>query len=130
MNINSVLPLAGKAQDAGSSSKSSNATAPSNELNANSFMTLLTAQLQAQDPLNPLDPKDMMNELVSLNTLQELIRIREDLEGGTGSGSGSSNSGASGATVRAQSNFVAPSTSYHDAVMQSRIFPAQSPASN
>src|SRR5882757_8221542 len=53
---------------------------PSSELTANSFITLLTTQLQAQDPLNPLDPNQMVNELTSMNTLQETIQIREDLD--------------------------------------------------
>lgn len=52
---------------------------PSSELNANSFITLLTAQLQAQDPFNPIDPTQMVNQLTQINSLQELIQIRTDL---------------------------------------------------
>src|SRR5712692_1627220 len=52
---------------------------PSNELNANSFITLLTAQLQSQDPFNPIDPTQMVNQLTQINSLQELIQIRSDL---------------------------------------------------
>src|SRR5271157_735980 len=63
----------------GSSSGSSTTSSPS-ELNANSFITLLTAQLQAQDPLNPMDPNQMMGELVSLNSLQQLMAIKQDLD--------------------------------------------------
>ena len=53
---------------------------PSSELTANSFITLLTTQLQAQDPLNPLDPNQMVNELTTMNTLQQIMQIREDLD--------------------------------------------------
>lgn len=67
-------------QTAASSASSTSQQAPSNELTANSFITLLTAQLQAQDPLNPLDPNQMVNELTSMNTLQQIIQIREDLD--------------------------------------------------
>jgi len=52
---------------------------PSNELNANSFITLLTAQLRSQDPFNPIDPTQMVNQLAQINSLQELIQIRTDL---------------------------------------------------
>lgn len=88
---------------------------PSNTLGPNSFITLLTAQLQAQDPLSPMDPDQMVNELTSINTLQQLVQIRSDMDtlvsaaqngqngggagsgsGGAGSGSGAGNGGASG----------------------------------
>jgi len=128
MNVQSTLPIASHAQDSSTkgttgSSKGSNSTTPNNQLDANSFITLLTAQLQAQDPLNPMDPQDMMNELVSLNTLQELIRIRQDIEGTASSGTGTTGSSKS-------DSVKAPSPSNHDVVVQSRVFPAQSPASN
>jgi hypothetical protein len=50
------------------------------ELGPDAFITLLTAQLQAQDPLNPMDPNQMVTELTSMNTLQETIQIRQDLD--------------------------------------------------
>lgn len=133
MNIQSFFPVA-RAQDAsstGSTGQGSSSSGTNNELDANSFITLLTAQLQAQDPLNPMDPKDMMNELVSLNTLQELIRIRQDLEGVSGTSTGTTGNGLrTGAVVPAQNHQSVPNASYHDAVIQNRIFPAQTPASN
>jgi len=87
------------------SSNSSNSTnAPSTGsldegLDPNSFITLLTAQLKAQDPLDPMDPDQMVSELTSMNTLQQTIQMRQDLDsllsaaspsGSTPSGSGSS----------------------------------------
>jgi flagellar basal-body rod modification protein FlgD len=53
---------------------------PSNQLDANSFIVLLMAQLKSQDPTNPMNPTDMMNQLTTMNSLQELISIRQDLE--------------------------------------------------
>ncbi len=80
------------------SSSSSTQNTPSNTLGPNSFITLLTAQLQAQDPLSPMDPDQMVNELTSINTLQQIVQIRTDMDtlvssiqpgqGGSGSGSG------------------------------------------
>src|SRR6202171_6860712 len=65
----------------GTSGTSSSAHAQSlSELGPNAFITRLTSQLQAQDPLNPMDPNQMVNELTSMNTLQETIQIRQDMD--------------------------------------------------
>ena len=74
----------------------SSTTSSNNQLDGNSFITLLTAQLQAQDPFNPVDPTTFMNELVQFNSLQQLIDINTQLSALTGPGaSGSSGSGTS-----------------------------------
>jgi flagellar basal-body rod modification protein FlgD len=39
------------------------------------FMTLLIAQLQAQDPLSPMDPSELMAQLSSLQSVAELQTI-------------------------------------------------------
>ena len=121
----------------------------SNQLNANSFITLLTAQLQAQDPLNPMDPDQMMGELISLNSLQELINIQQDLSGtgggaATGGTTGAANGNATGIPAlgaaqaptqtspqtSGQASLSGPSPSYHDVVVQRNLYPAQAPASS
>jgi flagellar basal-body rod modification protein FlgD len=76
-------PMVGAAQasDAGTPSNPTSPTTPGiNELGPDAFITLLTAQLQAQDPLNPMDPNQMVTELTSMNTLQETIQIRQDMD--------------------------------------------------
>ena len=65
---------------ASSGGASGSGNTPNNQLDGNSFITLLTAQLQAQDPLNPLDPNQMVSELTQMNTLQQIIQIREDMD--------------------------------------------------
>jgi flagellar basal-body rod modification protein FlgD len=45
----------------------------------NLFIALLTAQLQAQDPLNPMSPQDMVNQLTQVSSLQQLISINQTL---------------------------------------------------
>jgi flagellar basal-body rod modification protein FlgD len=95
------------------SSSSSNSSA-SNQLDANSFITLLTTQLQAQDPLNPLDPNQMVDELTNMNSFEQLLQIRQDLDTlvgaaqGTGSTapSGGSSSNATGATPAANASQI------------------------
>lgn len=39
------------------------------------FMTLLVAQLKAQDPLKPMDPSEFMSQLAQLQSLAELQSI-------------------------------------------------------
>jgi flagellar basal-body rod modification protein FlgD len=137
MNIQGVvstnLPARAAATSATTTTSSStnSPSAPSNVLNANSFITLLTAQLQAQDPLDPMDPDQMVNELVSMNSLQELIGIKQDLDnlGGATPARGTTPTRAASTSLPAQGQVAAPSPSYHDAIIQQKLFPAQPPAS-
>jgi flagellar hook assembly protein FlgD len=62
-----------------SGSSSTSSTDSSNELTGNDFITLLAAQLQAQDPLNPIDPTTFVTQLVQFNQLQQLIDINQTL---------------------------------------------------
>jgi len=48
--------------------------------NMNSFLTLLTAQLQHQDPLNPTDTSQFTNQLVLFAQVQQQIDINQNLE--------------------------------------------------
>lgn len=41
------------------------------------FLTLLMTQLKTQDPLSPMDPKEMVSQLVQFNTLGQIMQIRE-----------------------------------------------------
>lgn len=87
-----------------SSASSSTQSTPSNTLGPDSFITLLTAQLQAQDPLSPMDPDQMVSELTSINTLEQITQVRADMDtlvgalpaGQSGSGSGSGSNSGSG----------------------------------
>ena len=74
--VNHLTPPADTQLNSSSSSSSNS----SNTLNPNSFITLLTAQLQAQDPLNPMDPSQMVDQLTEVNSLQQLIQIQSDLQ--------------------------------------------------
>ena len=44
------------------------------------FMKLLLAQLQYQDPLQPMDDTDFIAQLAQLNTLQELEKLNQSFE--------------------------------------------------
>jgi flagellar hook assembly protein FlgD len=136
--------LFGATQPTGSSSAGSSSGSNS-VLGTNSFITLLAAQLQSQDPTSPMDPGQMMSELVSMNTLQTLTNIQQILQvatgvnpaqtssTGSGSGSGTGSSGAS-ANVMPSAQAVAvrmvsgPSAANHDAIFQSKLNPTSGPA--
>jgi flagellar basal-body rod modification protein FlgD len=48
--------------------------------NFNSFLTLLTSQLQNQDPLSPLDSNEFVNQLVSFSGVEQQIKASSQLE--------------------------------------------------
>ncbi|GIU66222.1 flagellar hook assembly protein FlgD [Candidatus Phycosocius spiralis] len=45
--------------------------------NFETFLTLLTAQLQNQDPLSPLDTKDFTNQLVQFSGVEQQLKTNE-----------------------------------------------------
>jgi flagellar basal-body rod modification protein FlgD len=74
MNVNQP------SQAVNSNSVASPGTTPGNELTGDSFMTLLVAQLKAQDPTNPMDPTQFVAQLVQFNTLQQIIQMNQTLQ--------------------------------------------------
>ena len=45
------------------------------------FLKLLVAQLKTQDPTSPMDPTQMVGQMLSMNQLNELIQIRQLIQG-------------------------------------------------
>nr|HQT26782.1 flagellar hook capping FlgD N-terminal domain-containing protein [Burkholderiales bacterium] len=68
----------------------SSISGPSNTLTAdmNTFLKLFVTELQNQDPTANTDPNAYINQLVGINSLEQLISINQDLAplstGGTG----------------------------------------------
>jgi len=59
-----------------SAAQSAGLTTPEQSLSGTSdFMTLLVAQLQAQDPMSPMDPSEFMSQLAQLQSVSELQTI-------------------------------------------------------
>ncbi len=48
--------------------------------NFDMFLTLLTEQMKAQDPLNPLDSTEFVNQLVNFSSVEQEIRSNQNLE--------------------------------------------------
>jgi flagellar basal-body rod modification protein FlgD len=65
-------------------------------ISANDFLTLLVTEMKNQDPTAQTDPNQYVNQLVQVNSLEQLIEINENLT----SGLGNSNSGAASAASR------------------------------
>lgn len=60
--------------DSSTSSTSSGAT-----ISANDFLTLLVTEMQNQDPTASTDPNEYINQLVNVNSLEQLIQINQTL---------------------------------------------------
>jgi flagellar basal-body rod modification protein FlgD len=64
--------------DAASSDASNTATG-SATITSSDFLTLLVTELKNQDPTQPTDPNAYIQQLVGVNSLQQLISINQDL---------------------------------------------------
>ena len=65
------------ASEADSSSSSSGQG--SSTITSNDFLTLLVSELKNQDPTQPTDPGAYIQQLVGVNSLQQLIQINQGL---------------------------------------------------
>ncbi|RZU39581.1 flagellar hook capping FlgD N-terminal domain-containing protein [Edaphobacter modestus] len=70
----SAKDATGSGSDTGSSSTTDNST-----ITANDFLTLLVTELKNQDPTQPTDPNAYIQQLVGVNSLQQLISINQGL---------------------------------------------------
>lgn len=70
------VPLAAGTQSGSTpaATKAANST-----ITANDFLTLLVTQMKNQDPTSPTDPSQYMQQLVGVNSLQQLININQQL---------------------------------------------------
>jgi flagellar basal-body rod modification protein FlgD len=48
-------------------------------ITANDFLTLLVAEMKNQDPTQPTDPNAYISQMVSVNSLQQLIGINQGI---------------------------------------------------
>ena len=98
--MSAIQPLDTSSGTSGTSGSSSS-DASDTSITANDFLTLLVAEMKNQDPTADTDPNAYIDQLVQVNSLQQLIQINQDLGGlggdssttsssGSGSGSGSS----------------------------------------
>ena len=75
-SVSSQAAAPSAAPSSSASSAASSATTPGVDL-TNTFLQLLTVQLQNQSPLNPLDPNQFVAQLAQFDSLGELTQIQE-----------------------------------------------------
>jgi flagellar basal-body rod modification protein FlgD len=128
-----VQPTAMDTPDSGSSGSSSSTNSAT--ITANDFLTLLVSEMKNQDPTTQQDPNEYINQLVQVNSLQQLIQINQNTDppasgssSGSGSGSGSGSNDVSSKEV-ASGNLSARSvTSAENSAPAARIASALAPS--
>jgi flagellar basal-body rod modification protein FlgD len=83
-------------------SSTSSAGSSSATISANDFLTLLVTEMQNQDPTANTDPNEYINQLVQVNSLEQLIDINQNLT--TALGSAPPTSGTSSTSSQAASS--------------------------
>jgi flagellar basal-body rod modification protein FlgD len=98
-----------KAMDSQSSDSTDAAT-----ISANDFLTLLVTEMKNQDPTANTDPNEYINQLVNVNSLEQLISINQTLSTAIDpSASGDGQSAGSAPHGAADSGAVSPATESH-----------------
>jgi len=101
-------PLAGPASGSGGSGDSSGDSAT---ISANDFLTLLVTEMQNQDPTDQTDPNEYIDQLVQVNSLEQLIDINQNLSTALGIPGGSPSQDSASPQVTPQAAGLAPSAS-------------------
>jgi flagellar basal-body rod modification protein FlgD len=96
---------------ADATSSSSSTTSSSATISANDFLTLLVTEMKNQDPTSDTDPNEYINQLVNVNSLEQLISINQTLTTDLGSSTASSASSGSSAQAVSAASGVSGSTS-------------------
>ncbi|MFP5227543.1 MAG: flagellar hook capping FlgD N-terminal domain-containing protein [Acidobacteriota bacterium] len=91
-----AIGAAQQPQDTGSSSSTSSSTSNTATVTANDFLQLLIAEMRNQDPTTSTDPTQYIDQLVQVNSLEQLVQINQDLGGGTASSTGASGNAVAG----------------------------------
>jgi flagellar basal-body rod modification protein FlgD len=100
---------------ASDTSSTSSTSTNSATISANDFLTLLVTEMQNQDPTADTDPNEYINQLVSVNSLEQLIDINQtlttDSSASTASGSGTTASSAASSLTAAHSSAAGTASS-------------------
>jgi flagellar basal-body rod modification protein FlgD len=100
---NTATPMASSTTGTSSTGSSDGSSDSSATISANDFLTLLVTEMQNQDPTADTDPNEYINQLVNVNSLEQLIDINQTLTTDTGSTPSSSGNGAEPVVTQASS---------------------------
>jgi len=90
----SAVPAAASTTGTDSGSGAGVSSSSDATISANDFLTLLVTEMQNQDPTADTDPNEYINQLVQVNSLEQLIDINQNLSTALGDSGGSSGDGA------------------------------------
>ncbi len=86
-----AIPLATTSNPSGTSTDNTGSAT----ISSNDFLTLLVTEMKNQDPTAATDPNEYINQLVNVNSLEQLISINQTLTTATSVTSGVSHAGNS-----------------------------------
>jgi flagellar basal-body rod modification protein FlgD len=116
-NANPLMNTKAMDDTSGSSGSSSGSDAT---ISANDFLTLLVTEMQNQDPTADTDPNEYINQLVNVNSLEQLININQTLStaypsttSNSTAAAGSPAASAQARTSDAQSAMTPPTNGMH-----------------
>jgi flagellar basal-body rod modification protein FlgD len=100
-----------KAMDDTSSSSGAGSTSGDTTISANDFLTLLVTEMQNQDPTADTDPNEYIDQLVNVNSLEQLININQTLStaltGSSDAATGTASASPAASTASTKSNIAA-----------------------
>lgn len=99
----SASPMASSTSGSGDTNSTEDSSSNSATISANDFLTLLVTEMRNQDPTANTDPNEYINQLVQVNSLEQLIDINQTLSGDVGSAAANSDISPSALTATAPS---------------------------
>ena len=83
MQIPGSIPTAATTSSNSTDGTNSSTSQDGSIITANDFLTLLVTELKNQDPTANTDPNAYVDQLVQVNSLQQLIQINQNTTGTT-----------------------------------------------
>lgn len=104
--VTTAVPPVAAATDSSSTDTTNTAI-----VSANDFLILLVTEMKNQDPTANTDPNEYINQLINVNSLEQLIDMNQNLTAALGTSSSSSGTTVSAQTTAAADPFEQSTTS-------------------